>query len=220
MSHFCGSLFLETGKTIRQFVVAGGNSASIFQALDVCRDRHYVEEQIFVLERMGNVLEALELITNDQLDIHAAVAFCKRHDDPELWSNLVESSLDKPYFVHVLLHNIGTHVDPRILISKIRPGQEIPGLRDSLVQIMTDYRLQVSLQEGCKRILAADCHQMLAKLVKMQAKGLSVSEDRTCAKCQTKIVGSDQDILVFGCGHVFLADCCPNAVCSICHPPT
>ena len=61
----------------------------------------------------------------------------------DLWHDLIDFSIDKPYFVHVLLHNIGTHVDPRILIERIENGREIPGLRDSLVQIMHDYQLQV-----------------------------------------------------------------------------
>ena len=34
-------------------------------------------------------------------------------------------------------------MDPRILIERIENGREIPGLRDSLVQIMHDYQLQV-----------------------------------------------------------------------------
>ena len=61
----------------------------------------------------------------------------------DLWHDLIDFSIDKPYFVHVLLHNIGTHVDPRILIERIEAGREIPGLRDSLVQIMHDYQMQV-----------------------------------------------------------------------------
>ena len=46
----------------------------------------------------------------------------------------------------VLLRNIGTHVDPTVLIQKIEDGVVITGLRDSLVQIMLDYRLQVSIK--------------------------------------------------------------------------
>ncbi len=110
---------------------------------------------------MGSTREALALITDSLLDIHKAVEFCREHDDAELWQDLIEQSLDKPYFVNVLLHNVGAHIDPRYkshrlkvtsrqkancfyparnLISKIENGQEIPGLRDSLVQIMLDYK--------------------------------------------------------------------------------
>ena len=49
-------------------------------------------------------------------------------------------SIDKPIYIDILLHNIGTHVDPSALISKIDENLEIPGLRDSLVQIIKDYR--------------------------------------------------------------------------------
>lgn len=45
----------------------------------------------------------------------------------------------------MLLCNIGTHVDPSILIKRIDDRMEIPGLRDSLVKIMTDFGIQVGL---------------------------------------------------------------------------
>ena len=47
-------------------------------------------------------------------------------------------------FITGLLQNIGTHVDPIVLIQQIRTGMEIPGLRDSLVKILQDYNLQVT----------------------------------------------------------------------------
>ena len=48
-------------------------------------------------------------------------------------------------FVNVLLRNIGTHVDPRLIIQRIEYGMEVAGLRDSLVKILHDYNLQVSI---------------------------------------------------------------------------
>lgn len=49
-----------------------------------------------------------------------------------------------PAFITGLLNNIGTHVDPILLIHRIKEGMEIPNLRDSLVKILQDYNLQVS----------------------------------------------------------------------------
>ena len=116
-------------------------------ALDTCtnhiRGHELVDERIYILARMSNTHEALRLITSELYDIHKAVEFCQEYDDLELWHDLIDFSIDKPYFVHVLMKNIGTHVDPRILIERIENGREIPGLRDSLVQIMHDYQLQV-----------------------------------------------------------------------------
>lgn len=48
-----------------------------------------------------------------------------------------------PAFITGLLNNIGTHVDPILLIHRIKEGMEIPNLRDSLVKILQDYNLQV-----------------------------------------------------------------------------
>lgn len=46
-------------------------------------------------------------------------------------------------FIKALLENIGTHVDPLILIQRIPDEIEIPKLRNSLVKILHDYNLQV-----------------------------------------------------------------------------
>ena len=52
----------------------------------------------------------------------------------DLWHDLIDFSIDKPYFVHVLLHNIGTHVDPRILINKI--GKSIVHMPDKTTNLV------------------------------------------------------------------------------------
>ena len=92
---------------------------------------------------MGNTKQALNLITTRLENVDQAIEFCKEHNDRELWEDLIAHSIDKPSFITGLLNNIGTHVDPIILIRQIREGMEIPGLRDSLVKILQDYNLQV-----------------------------------------------------------------------------
>lgn len=56
---------------------------------------------------------------------------------------LYVSAIVSPAFITGLLNNIGTHVDPILLIHRIKEGMEIPNLRDSLVKILQDYNLQV-----------------------------------------------------------------------------
>eukprot|EP00094_Tigriopus_californicus_P000945 TCALIF_00915-PA protein Name:"Similar to VPS41 Vacuolar protein sorting-associated protein 41 homolog (Homo sapiens)" AED:0.03 eAED:0.03 QI:173/0.5/0.66/1/1/1/3/0/890 len=201
------------------------DSYPINEALEICETRGLIPERIFILARMGNTRQALQLITRELADIHKAVAFCKEHDDVDLWKDLIEFSLDKPYFVNVLLHNIGTHVDPRILIQRIEHGREIPGLRNSLVQIMHDYRLQVSLQEGCQRILVADCFNLLQKQVRVQTRGLCLTEATKCAGCSQSLVGltqaQSQDVIAFHCHHSFHFQCLGDiSKCVICQSVT
>ncbi|GFT96345.1 vacuolar protein sorting-associated protein 41 homolog [Nephila pilipes] len=201
------------------------NNYSLEHALDVCQQRTLIREVVFLLGRMGNTKQALQQITEQLQDINQAIEFCKEHDDKELWEDLIQCSLDKPGFITVLLQNIGTHVDPIMLIQKIPNGLEIPGLRDSLVKILHDYTLQISLREGCKKILVSDCYSLLEKLNKLQKRGILVGEDQICCKCERRLHTKDYrvggDIMVFNCRHVFHEDCVSDfsketETCSIC----
>ena len=192
-------------------------------ALEECQTRHLIPEMVFLLGRMGNTKKALLLIINELQDVNRAIEFCKEQNDQELWDDLIDHSMDQPAFITGLLNNIGTHVDPTKLIKKIREGLEIPGLRDSLVRILQDYNLQISLREGCKKILVADCFNLFTKLMKTQKKAVSLDGSIMCQICQEKLLVKDlryaSNVLVFYCKHAFHEDCVPaHAVdsCSIC----
>lgn len=142
-------------------------------ALEVCQMHHLTPEMVFLLGRMGNTKQALQLITSVLQDIDRAIEFCKEHDDKDLWEDLIVYSLKNPEFVNALLQNIGTHVDTIVIIKRIEKDMIIPGLRDSLVKILQDHTLQVSLREDCKKILVSDCFNLLEKLNKQQRRGVS-----------------------------------------------
>lgn len=57
--------------------------------------------------RIGNTKEALVLITGELGDIEQAIAFCKEHDDMELWEDLIQYSLNKPgkQFILCMVYN-------------------------------------------------------------------------------------------------------------------
>ena len=94
---------------------------------------------------MGNSRSALKMIMEELHDADKAIEFAKEQDDAELWEDLILYSIDKPPFITGLLNNISTHVDLILLIHRIKEGMEIPNLRDSLVKILQDYNLQVSI---------------------------------------------------------------------------
>ncbi|XP_069111688.1 vacuolar protein sorting-associated protein 41 homolog [Argopecten irradians] len=189
------------------------NHYPLQMALEECEMRDFIPEQVFLLGRMGNVKQALELITSRLQDVNQAIEFCKDQNEQELWEDLIQYSIDKPSFIKGLLQNIGTHVDPIILITKIQEGMHIPGLRDSLVKILQDYNLQMSLREGCKRILVADSFNLMDRLVKTHKRGISVNSIQTCHTCQQAIIVSDlryaSNAVIFFCRHVFHEDCLP-----------
>ena len=72
------------------------------------------------------------------------------------------------------MNNVGTYVDPKLLIDKIPNGLKIKGLRDALVKILQDYRVQISLLEGSLQIMTKDCLTLMEKQIKYVKKGIRV----------------------------------------------
>ncbi|XP_041045618.1 vacuolar protein sorting-associated protein 41 homolog isoform X1 [Carcharodon carcharias] len=192
------------------------------KALEICQQRNFVAETVFLLSRMGNSRRALQMITEELQDVDKAIEFAKEQDDAELWEDLISHSIDKPPFITGLLNNIGTHVDPILLIYRIKEGMEIPNLRDSLVKILQDYNLQILLREGCKKIIVSDCLTLLRKMHKTQLRGVCVDEENICESCHSPIFPGDTaktfNVVVFHCRHMFHKDCLPTPgmFCNIC----
>ncbi|XP_072009383.1 vacuolar protein sorting-associated protein 41 homolog isoform X1 [Engystomops pustulosus] len=183
------------------------------KALEICHQRNFVEETVFLLSRMGNSRRALQMIMEELKDVDKAIEFAKEQDDAELWEDLILYSIDKPPFITGLLNNIGTHVDPILLIHRIKEGMEIPNLRDSLVKILQDYNLQILLREGCKKILVSDSMALLKKMHRTQSRALLVDEDNVCEVCLSPILPTDSlkplGVVVFHCRHMFHRECLP-----------
>ncbi|XP_012273995.1 vacuolar protein sorting-associated protein 41 homolog [Orussus abietinus] len=195
----------------------------IQQALDICSQRYFYPEMVYLLGRIGNTSEALALMTRKLNDMESAIAFCQEHDDEELWNDLVNYSLDKPEAITFLLQKIGTYVDPRLIVQKIEPSLEIPGLKKALVKMMRDYNLQVSVQEGYKKILSSDYFNLHDRLVRSHQKGIFMDDDQMCGACQRKIIVREpRNLVIFYCKHSFHEDCLPNLKlldnCVICNP--
>eukprot|EP00124_Ichthyophonus_hoferi_P001738 Ihof_evm10s99 gene=Ihof_evmTU10s99 len=187
------------------------NYYALEKAFKVCDEMGLVSEMIFLLGRMGNHKEALHLIIERLQDVEQAIEFVKQQNDNELWDDLITYSMDKPQFIKGLLHNIGTHVDPIVLIKRIPTGMEIPGLRDALVKIMQDYNLQVSVREGCNNILGTDCLNLMDRLLAARRRGCCVRRvPISCEVCGGSLqqnYGKNSSVVVFYCQHVVHREC-------------
>ena len=116
---------------------------------------------MLIIERLGHVEQAIN--------------FAKEQNDDDLWEDLLKYSMDKPHFIRGLLQNVGTEIDPIRLIRRIPNGLEIPDLRPALMKILQDFNLQMSLREGCRRILVSDSVAMADQLQRSQKRGISCS---------------------------------------------
>ncbi|KAG0031903.1 Vacuolar protein sorting-associated protein 41 [Podila clonocystis] len=192
------------------------NYFSLEKAYRTCEKRDLVPEMVFLLGRMGNNKKALMLIIERLGDVERAINFAKEQNDNDLWEDLLKYSMDKPHFIRGLLQNVGTEIDPIRLIRRIPNGLEIPDLRPALMKILQDFNLQMSLREGCRRILVSDSVAMADQLQRSQKRGIACSEDTMCSACQQPIFDRSENrvpgapistFVMFFCRHVYHDKC-------------
>lgn len=164
------------------------NRYDISRALEICKKSLYFPEMVYLLGRMGNTKEALSIIIQNIKDIQIAIEFCKENDDKDLWNDLIEESLNKPHIMTKLLDGIVGFIDPEILVKQIKIGQDIPGLKNSLIKMLCDYSLQVSIQDDCSKILVTDYFNLHEKLSRTQQKAISISHKNSCELCGREII--------------------------------
>ncbi|ORZ22629.1 hypothetical protein BCR42DRAFT_172424 [Absidia repens] len=146
---------------------------SLEKAYHICEQKDLVPEMVFVLGRMGNNKKALMLIINRLDDVQRAIDFAKEQKDDDLWEDLLTYSMDKPNFIRGLLENVGTDVEPLRLIKRIPDDLNIPGLKEALLKILQDYNLQMSLHQGCEKILVSDSVYLADRMYKTQKRGIN-----------------------------------------------
>lgn len=59
---------------------------------------------VYLLGRIGDTKDALDLIIKELKDMQQAIAFCQEHDDPDLWNDLIDLTIDQPGECSNILH--------------------------------------------------------------------------------------------------------------------
>ena len=104
--------------------------------------------------------------------MHKAIEFAKEQDDPDLWEDLLNYSMDKPSFIRGLLEQAGTAINPIKLVKRIPEGLEIEGLREGLTHMMKEHEIQYSISSGVARVLRSEVASAQNELRAGQRKGI------------------------------------------------
>lgn len=126
------------------------------QAVQECQQANFIPELVYLYSKTGRTKQALYLIIDRLGDVSQAIAFAKEQDDPDLWEDLLNYSMDKPRFIRGLLEEVGTAIDSLTLIRRIPEGLEIPGLREGLQHMMKEHEIQYSISSGVARVLRSE----------------------------------------------------------------
>lgn len=131
-----------------------------------------------ILSKTGQTKRALYLIIEKLSDVSFAISFAKEQDDPDLWNDLLEYSMDKPHFIRGLLEEVGTAIDPIKLVRRIPEGLEIEGLRDGIGRMVREYEIQHSISEGVARVLRGEVAAGMDTLRAGQKRGVKFEISR------------------------------------------
>lgn len=102
-----------------------------------------------------------------------AVDFVSQQGDPDLWQRLMDRVVGSrdPALLGDLLEHVAGHMDPLQIIAQIPSGVHVPELQRRLVKIISNFRSQLALREGCSNILKADCVVLQERLYRELRRG-------------------------------------------------
>ncbi|XP_043069865.1 vacuolar protein sorting-associated protein 41 homolog isoform X5 [Drosophila bipectinata] len=192
------------------------NKYVIQKALAICDKEKFNEERVYLLGCMGEAAKALNIIIHDMKNIQVAIEFCKDHKDNDLWSLLIDESINKPEIVTTLLDGIMDYVNPEVVVRKIKLGQKIPNLRKSVVKLLCHYNLQKELLSSTHLIQLKDYFDTSSEIIVVQRRGFQITYDQPCTKCCSAIhtKNAAQNVVAgFKCGHIY------HNSCSLSHCP-
>ncbi|RMJ25915.1 vacuolar assembly protein [Aspergillus sp. HF37] len=165
-------LFADYDRSLLMEFLHQSTAYTFDTAISICDTRRYTTELIYLLSKMGQTKRALSLILSDLKDVTQAISFAKTQNDPDLWEDLLDYSMDKPRFIHGLLVEAGTSIDPIKLVRRIPSGLEIEGLRDGLTRLIRENDLQASISHGAARVLQSEVAVGMETLRRGQRRGI------------------------------------------------
>ncbi|VDK40617.1 unnamed protein product [Cylicostephanus goldi] len=194
----------------------------IRKALEICRQKNFVEEMILLFGKSGKHAEALDLVIKKYNQLDKAIEYCQEHDDTDLWARLIEEVIETPAHIAYLLNHAGSSIDPLHVIEKVMsslhhglltipPTMPVPGLRDALVKVLRDYAAKVALQCGCQEATRGDVRELLTQHLQTQTLPVYYTLESHCSVCGKRLVMSDPrgaELRMFGCGHIAHLSCC------------
>ncbi|EDV54271.2 uncharacterized protein Dere_GG21404 [Drosophila erecta] len=184
----------------------------IQEALFICKQENFYPEMVYLLGCMGGVeaAEALNIIIHSIKDIEMAIEFCKEHDDNDLWNALINEFSKHPEIVTKVLEGIVDYVSPAVVVGKIKMGQNIPNLRQSLIKMLWHYNLQGEILSSAQQIKLNDYFEIHSEIVTKQRRGQQVSYEQLCSLCHRSVlmIGTYSNCIIrFVCGHVYHKPC-------------
>ncbi|EME40045.1 hypothetical protein DOTSEDRAFT_74795 [Dothistroma septosporum NZE10] len=149
-------LFAEYDRDLLHNFLKASQMYSYDKAAENCERRHYIPELVHILSKTGQTRRALYLIIGELGDVSQAISFAK--ENPDLWNDLLDYSMDKPSFIKGLLEEVGAAAafNPIDVVRRIPEGLEIEGLKQGIQRLVREFEIQMSISEGVAKVLRGE----------------------------------------------------------------
>ncbi|KAJ3348008.1 Vacuolar protein sorting-associated protein 41 [Allomyces javanicus] len=162
------------------------------KALALCESHDLLQEQVYVLGRIGNNKRALEIMMDRMDDIHMAIDYAKGQQDEELWNDLVDFAVQKPKYWAPLFQHTGMFLDPIKLIKRVPPGAQISNLKSLLTSIVQDALAQVELRGQSHQVLREDVLTFMRQSMRYAKSSRYLTSDTCCVRCGQPFAANPQ----------------------------
>lgn len=145
-------------------------------ALEACKRHGLLQEQVYVLGRMGNSREAVRLLLHELGDVPQALELAEAKGEEDLWEELLSHCFARPELLPDLLDKAGSRLSALRLIQRLPKDRiDVPRLRDRLRAALSAQRSQVMLWRSCADILGADVVELELQRESTARRALSTS---------------------------------------------
>ncbi|KAL9127193.1 MAG: hypothetical protein Q9217_003880 [Psora testacea] len=179
-------LFAEYDRSLLMEFLKSSQSYTLELASQICEQRKYIPELVYLLSKEGRTAQALRLIIDSLGDVSQAITFAKEQNDASLWDDLLDYSMKKPAFIRGLLEQVGTAIDPLKLVKRIPTGLEIEGLRESLSKMLREYEVHESISNGVARVLRGEVNGAMLERGEGTRRGIRFDVAHTKQKSERK----------------------------------
>eukprot|EP01156_Anaeramoeba_ignava_P022112 Anaeramoba_ignava/c20215_g1_i5.p1 GENE.c20215_g1_i5~~c20215_g1_i5.p1 ORF type:complete len:792 (-),score=201.92 c20215_g1_i5:52-2427(-) len=191
------------------------------EALTYFKEHELFRESVYILKRMGNTYEALDLIFHKLKDMEKAIKFIQHEKDPHLLRKLVSYCVNEPvHFPPLLKALFDSNFRLEETIRRVPEQKVIPGLGDSLKYIIENFQRNVKLSNLATDVVRKDCGELMHSLHTRMRMGFRFNHKNSCPICNGKI-SQIEPFVSFFCGHTFHLACLKENIrdkpfCTVC----
>ncbi|CAK9436893.1 uncharacterized protein LODBEIA_P14150 [Lodderomyces beijingensis] len=118
-------LFADFNRSLLLPYLTDSDNYNVDKAIEICQTREFYSELIYLLGKIGEYKQAINLVIHKLEDAKLAIEFATRLQDQDTWNTVVEEAMSRPRFIRQLIatsdvdESINRFYDPVTILCKM-----------------------------------------------------------------------------------------------------